>query len=213
MSQSLGDGGIWGKNDRFRGHHSARGVVPVGQESAHIIGFFRIHELKQSFLVFFRQFAEQVSGIVWIHFLKNVSGSFAFQGLKDFDLVVIGKFLEDVSQLLVIKCGGNFSATLGGQFVQYTGEVGWTQLVKGREQMGCALAFFVQREATNEVPINNQSFTASTNPASALADVHLADQPIAGARCFDGNVEDGDLSLVSDQVHLAIQKLAQDQCL
>ena len=86
---------------------------------------------------------------------------------QDVDLVLLGEFLEDLGETLVVELGDDFAAALGRQVVDDVGSVGGLEVGQRRDQVGGALVRLAAVQALDVVPLRDVIRTSINPPGYA----------------------------------------------
>ena len=88
--QRLGDSGLRAEHYRLGRHQTAGGVGVIGQQPPHGLGFLGVHRSEQLGAAHRRELAEQVGGVVGLHFIQCAGRLVEVEVLDDPDLLVLG---------------------------------------------------------------------------------------------------------------------------
>ncbi|MGX1091417.1 hypothetical protein RKD47_002098 [Streptomyces albogriseolus] len=213
--EGVRDGRVRPQDDRLGGHQTARRVLLVRHQAAHVGRVRGPHQAQQPLLVRLRQLAQQVGRVVGVHRLQHIRGPLLRQHAQDLDLVVLGQLLQHVREPVVVQGGGHLRPPLGGQVVQHVGQVGGAELLEGGEQVLRALPGLLQREAGDGGPLHGQRLALAAPERAALlplAHEDPVDLPLAARReLMHRQVQDGDLLAGVHQRHPPVEQLAEHQ--
>ncbi len=92
-----------GQNDRLGRHQSAGRVRLVEQQSADGFRLVGIHGSEQFLLLTARHLPEQIGGVVGFHLIEDACDALRIETLDQAHLLVLGQFLEQVGQALVLE--------------------------------------------------------------------------------------------------------------
>ena len=125
-------------------------------------------------------------------------------------LLGLGQLAEHVGQPLVVQRLGDLVPALGRQVLQRVREVGGVEVAVGGDQGLGALAGLGQRQAADLVPVELVQLPAPAQPARLL-DGEPGEHPVAGAGLLHAGVDDDGGPAVLEQLHRAVEQLAEHQ--
>ena len=86
-ASALGDGRVGRDDDRLGRHQAAGRVGAVGEQEAHVVGLFGLHELEQVLAALLGQLGDEVGRVVGLHLVEHVGGAVVAEPGEDVDLV------------------------------------------------------------------------------------------------------------------------------
>ena len=159
-----------------------------------------------------RQLGDQISGIVWIHFLQDVRGTLGVELGDQLNLLVLGQLLQSVGQLVIIECGGHLGSSLARHLVQFAGDVGSLHVFHlGQQLVGTLRSIRPQKR--DRGPVHDGDVTSPTEPApaSGFPQRHLRKLPVVRAHGLHRHVEYHRRTRMVGAFHRPVEKVVDHQ--
>ena len=179
--QRLAGGGVGRHLGEGRGHDAAGGVLGVGEQLAHVLGVFLLHERDEPPGAILGQVGDQVGGVVGRHGREQLGGLVVRQVDEQRRLIRRVHLLQGVGGELVLEDAEHGGALLRRELVRDVGDVGRVQQLELGARHGQAHRALVGGLEVDLLPVDEVRLGVAAALDEAVADLGQTDASQDGA--------------------------------